>query len=97
MISLLSELLFKNPEIANAADRICMDQDWHRTASAQLKERLEQVRALAGYPACSALEEAFNRYYAGLVDVYYLLGLGLREELIAALTAPSVPAGTPPQ
>lgn len=85
MQDLLSELLWQNEEIDEAADRLRRSLPGFSEAERDYNRLAEQVRAAVG-------TELYNRYTAQLarysgfeVQAYYSLGLGLRGELARAL------------
>ena len=85
MQDLLAELLWKNTEIDEAADRI-------RQTLPGFFEAQRDYDILSGQLLEAAGPDLYNRYFTQLmrytgyeVQAYYSLGLGLREDIIKAL------------
>lgn len=85
MQHLLTELLWRNVEIDEAADRLCQTLPGYQEAKQAYDGLAEQVKTIVGY-------DLYTRYFAHLIHytnyevcAYYSLGLGLRKELIQAL------------
>lgn len=85
MQDLLAELLWRNIEIAEAADRLRQTLPGFSDVQQGYDDLAEQVRAAAG---CDLYDRYFTqlmRYTNYEVQAYYSLGLGLREDMVRAL------------
>lgn len=85
MQDLLVELLWRNAEIDEAADRIRQTLPGFSAVQQGYDDLAEQVRAAAG---CDLYDRYFTqlmRYTNYEVQAYYSLGLGLRENIVKAL------------
>lgn len=85
MQDLLTELLWKNVEVNEAAARLCRSLPGFSEAEQEYDELAERIRSIAG-------PELYDQYFVQLmrrtgyeVQAYYSLGLGLRREIIQAL------------
>lgn len=85
MQEIITELLWRNPEIDEAASRL-------QTALPGFSEVQHSYEALAQQVRAAAGNDLYDRYYAQLmrysgyeVRAYYSLGLGLRTELARGL------------
>lgn len=85
MQDLLAELLWRNVEIDEAADRLRKTLPGSSEAERAYDDLSEQIREIAG-------PELYDRYFTQLmrhtgyeVRAYYALGLGLRGEMVQNL------------
>ena len=85
MQDLLAELLWRNNEIDEAADRLRQTLPGFHEAEQGYDDLAKQIRDAAGY-------DLYDRYFAQLIrytnyelQAYYSLGLGLREDIVKAL------------
>lgn len=85
MQDLLAELLWRNTEIDEAADRLRQTLPGFSDAKQAYDHLSEQVRELAGYDLFDQYFSQLIRYTGYEVQSYYSLGLGLREEIVKAL------------
>ncbi len=85
MQDLLSELLWQNEEIDEAAARLCASLPGFSEAEQQYSDISRQVRDIIGSELHDQLYCQFMRYTNYEVQAYYSLGLGLRGELARAL------------
>lgn len=85
MQDLLSELLWQNEEIDEAAARLCASFPGFSEAERQYSDISRRVRDIIGSELHDQLYCQFMRYTNYEVQAYYSLGLGLRGELARAL------------
>ena len=85
MQDLLAELLWRNVEIDEAADRLRQTLPGFSDAKQAYDHLSEQVRDLAGHDLYDQYFAQLIRYTGYEVQAYYSLGLGLREDLVQAL------------
>jgi hypothetical protein len=85
MQGLFSELLWKNVEIDEAADRLRKTLPGFSKAEQAYSDLAKQIRAAAGpelYDQCFTQLMRYNEYE---IQSYYSLGLGLRGEMARTL------------
>ena len=85
MQELLTELLWKNVEIDEAADRLRKTLPGFSEAEHTYSDLAKQVRAAAGPELYDQYFTQLIRYSGYEVQSYYSLGLGLRGEMARAL------------
>ena len=85
MQDLLTELLWRNVEIDEAAGRIKKGLPGFSEAERDFEALEEQIRAIAGYDLYDRYVSQLMRYSEYEVRAYYSLGLGLREDIARAL------------
>lgn len=85
MQDLLAELLWRNEEIGESAERLCQTLPGFRETEETYDALAEQICSIVGL-------DLYDRYFAQLMrfadyerQAYYSLGLGLREELMRIL------------
>ena len=86
MQDLLAELLWRNVEIDEAADRLRQTLPGFSQAQQAYENLAEQIQAAAGYDLYDRYFTQLTRYAGYEVQAYYSLGLGLREDLIRDLS-----------
>ena len=87
MQDLLTELLWRNDEITEAAHRLCLTLPNWQEAMEDYTDLAEQVRQAAGDELYDQYCTRLMRFTGYEVRAYYALGLGLRRELFQALEA----------
>lgn len=85
MQDLLTELLWRNEEISEAADRLRRSLPGFSQAEQAYDDLADQVQAAVGYDLYDRFFTQLMRYTSYEVQAYYSLGLGLRGELAQAL------------
>jgi len=85
MQDLLAELLWRNIEIDQAADRLRQTLPGFQKAKQSYSALAEQIQSAAGYDLYDRYFTQLVRYTSYEVQAYYSLGLGLREDLVKAL------------
>ena len=85
MQDLLVELLWRNTEVDEAADRLRKSLPGFSEAERDFEVLEEQVRAIAGYDLYDRYAVRLAQYNDFQIRAYYALGLGLREELARRL------------
>ena len=85
MQDMLAQLLWRNTEIDEAADRLRQTLPGFQEAKQTYHALAEQIQSIVGY-------DLYNQYYTQLMrytnyeaQAYYSLGLGLREDVVKAL------------
>ena len=85
MQDLLVELLWRNMEVDEAADRLCRTLPGYQEAKQSYSALAEQVKDIVGYDLYDRYFVQLARYTGYEVQAYYSLGLGLREDIIKTL------------
>ena len=85
MQDLLAELLWRNVEIDEAADRLRQTMPGFSEAQRTYDSLSEQLREIAGHDLYDQYFAQLIRYTGYEVQAYYSLGLGLRADIIKAL------------
>ena len=83
----LKMLFIDNPEIEEAIEDFCAQSPDYLKIKNEFYETTQQIAAIAGWELYDRFERRFNTYMACSTDIYYLFGLGLRQEVLAALGA----------
>lgn len=84
MQGLLTELLWRNEEIDEAAARLCKTLPGFSEAERAYDDLAERLRAIAGPELYDQYFAQLTRYSEYEVRAYYSLGLGLRVEMVRA-------------
>ena len=77
---MIKAILLDNPEIDEAVRRSCEADPEYQALEAACKEKYEQLQRVF-----LELEDAYNAKWGFLTQTYYHIGLGVRQELLAAL------------
>ena len=85
MQNLITELLWRNTEVDEAADRLRKTLPGYEQVQGEYEALAEQIRAAVGYELYDRYFTHLSRYVNYDVLSYYALGLGLREELVQAM------------
>ena len=85
MNTILYSLFEDNPRSPGELNRFCREMPGYLEARQEFDQAADQVIQLVGYRLYARLEEAMNAYQAYEVRAGYFFGLGLRQELLAAL------------
>ena len=82
MNNILNTLFLDNPYLPEQVAAFCNTLPEYREAEREYREAEQELEKQLGYAALNHFDEAQSRYMARL---YYLFGLGLRQELLTAL------------
>ena len=85
MQDLLAELLWDSETLHETAARLCQNQPGYLEARRQCDQTAEKVQALLGFELYDQFYSQFNICNSYEVRAYYLLGLGLRHEMVREL------------
>ena len=77
--------LLDHYELDQNARAFCLQSPGLKQAEADCFALIEQVRNVMGYDFSDELESKIIKYLDLSVQAYYLLGLGLRQEILGAL------------
>ena len=78
-------LFIDNPEIDEAIKDFCAQSPDYLKIKEEFYETAQQIAGIVGWELYNRFEQRFALYIAGSNDIYYLFGLGLRQEVISAL------------
>ena len=78
-------LFIDNPEIEEVIKEFCAQSPEYLKLKQEFYETAQQISGIVGYELYNRFEGRFNTYMACYTDLYYLFGLGLRQEVISAL------------
>lgn len=85
MDELLKVLFLDNPYIPEQVCAFCNQLPEFREAERAYEAASDQLRGRLGAEEMDGFDEILARYLARYVHAYYLFGLGLRQEVLAAL------------
>lgn len=85
MNSQIKTLFVDNPYLAEQVCAFCNTLPEFRRAEREYRALEERICGQLDRETFDAFDEAQSRYMANLVNAYYLFGLGLRQEVLAAL------------
>ena len=86
MQDVVLDLLCRSPEVLESISKFLRTLPAYQAAQRDFYATAEQVREKAGPELFSRLEDQFLTYTNYEVLAYYAFGLGLREELVRALS-----------
>ena len=86
MNMILDKLFQDNPGLPGEVVKFCRTIPGYQEAEADFARRAAQVCRLVGPECYLPFEEAMNAQLAYEVRAHYLFGLGLRREVLEALT-----------
>ncbi len=78
-------LFVDNPEIDEAVKEFYEKSPEYLKVKQEFYETAEEIAKIVGYDLYNRFEQLFGIYVARANDIYYLFGLGLRQEVISAL------------
>ncbi|MCI9557174.1 MAG: hypothetical protein HFF53_09590 [Lawsonibacter sp.] len=85
MQDLFAELMWRNTEVDEAADRLRRTLPGFEDARRDYNTLAEQIRSAVGYELYERFSAQLSRYTSYDALSYYSLGLGLREEVVRAM------------
>ena len=85
MQDLLADLLWDNEKLHQTAAQLCDNLPGYREALRQCDETAEKVQALLGFELYDQFCSRLNCCNSYEVRAYYLLGLGLRNDIVHTL------------
>lgn len=83
----LKMLFIDNPEIDEAIKEFCEQSPEYLKIKEEFYETAHEIAKIVGFDLYDRFEQRFGIYVARSSDIYYLFGLGLRQEVLAALGA----------
>ena len=78
-------LFFENPKLDTEIYTFCKSNQEYNQAESAYEAMMGDLRAKLGFQETEEIEECFLEYLSQLAHVYYLFGLGLRQEVLWAL------------
>jgi len=78
-------LFVDNPELQKHIREFCLQDPEYVKRRREFYEAAHEVAEIVGYDLYERFEERFSLYMARSYDIYYLFGLGLRQDIISAL------------
>ena len=86
MNNILRTIFLDNPYIPEQVFAFCNQLPEFQEAERAYAQSADRLRARLGAEEADAFDETFSWYLAQYVHAYYLFGLGLRQEVLSALT-----------
>lgn len=86
MNSILNTLFLDNPYLPDQVCAFCNQLPEFRKAEREYQAAEQALEEQLGYETVNRFDEVQSHYIAQLVRAYYLFGLGLRQEVLSALT-----------
>ena len=81
----LKILFVDNPDLTEEIEAFCEKDPEYRSARDAFAEIAEEIAEIVGFDRYDAFERRFGAFKGRSDDLYYLFGLGLRQEVISAL------------
>ena len=85
MGDILKTLFLDNPYLEEQVHAFCQQSPEFQAARRAYEAQLDRAEERLGFEAVDELEDAVIRYLSQCAHVYYLFGLGLRQEVLSAL------------
>ena len=79
---MIDALFLRNEEIEEKIFSFCNDNPRYIAVKQQFLKESERIQEFIGYERYDQFESCFWNYLNCTADLYYLFGLGLRQELI---------------
>ena len=83
--------LFLNDTIDAEIEAFCASDPKFAKAEQEFYEIANQIAELVGCDLYNAFEKSLSAYWLRTADLYYLYGLGLRQEVLQAIGGRSLP------
>ena len=83
-------LFLDNPEMTEQIEAFCQRDPLFSKVKLEFYETAHEIAQIVGYELYDRFEQRFGLYTARSSDLYYLFGLGLRQEVVSALQ-PNLP------
>ena len=85
MNGIVESVFSDNPNLPHKIYTYCKSIPEYSEAKRDYENMLGALEAQLGYERMQQVEDCFVRYLSQLAHVYYLFGLGLRQEVLWAL------------
>jgi len=86
----IKTLFVDNPDLVEQIEAFCAKNPEYLKRKHEFFEMAHEIAEIASYDLYDRFETRFVRYLASSNDLYYLFGLGLRQEVLSALQ-PEIP------
>jgi len=84
-MNILPSLLPKNDALDAELETFCNSDPEYLKIRQQFYETAEKIAQRVGFDLYDAFETSFSAYLYRTADLYYLFGLGFRQELLRAI------------
>jgi len=84
-MNILPSLFLKNDALDAELEAFCTNDPKYLKERQQFYETAEEIAKLIGPDLYNTFEKSFNLYLYRTADLYYLFGLGFRQELLRAI------------
>ena len=81
----LQSLFLENDALDSEMETFCTNDPKYLQARQQFYEIAEEIAKHVGLDLYNAFEKSFHTYLYRTADLYYLFGLGFRQELLHAI------------
>ena len=81
----LKILFLENPDLAEQIEAFCEQNPAFLKAKLEFYETAHEIARIAGYDLYDRFERRLGDYLDCYTGLYYLFGLGLRQEVLSAL------------
>ena len=85
MSDYINMLFIDNPGIEEAIQEFYSQDPEYLKIKEEFYETAQEIAKIVGYDLYDRFERRFGIYVSRSNDIYYLFGLGLRQEIISAL------------
>ena len=85
MTNPIKALFVDNPDLDELIKDFCAQDPEYLTIKNEFYETAHKIRDIIGYDLYDCFEQRFAVYVARANELYYLFGLGLRQEVLSAL------------
>ena len=83
----ITSLLFDNEILEAEIEAFCANDPKYLQTMQQFEKAAEEIAKHVGHDLYNTFEKSFNMYLYRTADLYYLFGLGLRQDLLQAMGA----------
>ncbi len=84
-MDLILPLFLENNALDAELEAFCSSDPEYRNAKQQFYETAEEISRRVGFDLYDAFERSFGTYLDRTAELYYLFGLGFRQELLRAI------------
>ncbi len=84
-MNLILPLFLENEAIDDQIEAFCNSSPEYRKAKQQFYEAAKDIAQRVGFDLYDAFESSFGVYLSRTADLYYLFGLGFRQEVLRAI------------
>ncbi len=84
-MNLILPLFLENDALDDELEAFCNSDPKYLEAKQQFYEAAEDIAQRVGFDLYDAFERSFGVYLSRTADLYYLFGLGFRQEVLRAI------------